>query len=39
MKKLHRRAKLEDSEENGVINFSIIPWFDYTYSRFIVHEI
>lgn len=32
MKNFHRRAKLEDSEENGVINFSTLPWPAYTYS-------
>lgn len=32
MKNFHRRAKLEDSEENGVINFNILPWPDYPYS-------
>lgn len=37
MKNLHRRAKLEDSEENGVINFSTFPWPDCTYSGFIAH--
>lgn len=29
MKNLHRRAKLQDSEENGVIMFSIHSWSDY----------
>lgn len=37
MKNLHRRAKLEDSEENGVINFGMLPWPDYTHSRFNAH--
>lgn len=32
MKNFHRRAKVEDSEENGVIDFIILPWPDYTYS-------
>lgn len=26
MKNLHRRVKLEDSEENGVTNCTILPW-------------
>lgn len=30
MKNFHRRAKLEDSEENGVINFSTLLWPDCT---------
>lgn len=38
MKNLHRRGKLEDSEENGVIHLSILPWLDYTPSRLTAHE-
>lgn len=37
MKNFHRRAKLENSEENGVINVSILLQLDYTYSGVFAH--